>query len=586
MDGLASAVSKLKPFSHAKPKDDDDKGEATDHPLAGGGHAGRHKDHTHQLRVSNALRSYLVKQKILSNRDAGVDDPDNLSEPLRRILHSPHAIVPPELTDRSFPLQDYFISSSHNTYLLAHQLYGNSSAEAYEEHLKAGARCVEIDAWDGDDKDEPRVTHGWTLTANVPFRTVCETIRDVVDYEQAQATDQQGYRAAPILISLENHCGPQGQQAMVDIMKKVFGGRLLSKAVREKAHQEQAGISDDPVTLAELGSKIALIVEYHFPGEAVNSDDSDSDSEDEMEREERRRYKKEREEAAPSAVIIPSLSELGVYAQSVKPPNNAWFEKGILEGSPHHPLINVSETGLAAHLPVHAQLIAQHNSNHLMRVYPKGTRISSGNLNPVPFWDIGAQICALNWQTFGASMQLNEALFTGTDGYVLKPTYLRQRATTLARTTRRKRLRLHVAGATDIPVPADRPQDGSDIKPYLTCALVDPSHIVLEGDPPKKKTAPYRQHHLTGAFHHGPNPLTTDPVWDDVLEWEYQDDEMVFLRMLIKSDDAFAANPKFAVAAVRLLYVVKDEWVFVRMLSLKGQATKCSLLVKFEIRDA
>ena len=40
------------------------------------------------------------------------------------------------------------------------------------------------------------------------------------------------------------------------------------------------------------------------------------------------------------------------------------------------------------------------------------------------------------------------------------------------------------------------------------------------------------------------------------------------------------------IAAVRLSYVVTGEWVFVRMLSLKGQETKCSLLVKFEIQDA
>lgn len=29
-----------------------------------------------------------------------------------------------------------------------------------------------------------------------------------------------------------------------------------------------------------------------------------------------------------------------------------------------------------------------------MRVFPKGTRISSKNLQPVPFWGVGAQICA------------------------------------------------------------------------------------------------------------------------------------------------------------------------------------------------
>lgn len=575
MDVVSSRLSKLNPFASSKVKDDEDVGEATDRKtLAGGGHAGRDTATIDQLRVSPALKSFLVEKSILPEEEAAVVTPDSHSDALRAILHKPHAIVPSELTDRSHCLPDYFISSSHNTYLLAHQLYGSSSAEAYEEALQAGARCVEIDAWDGDDKDEPKVTHGYTLTSNIPFRTVCETIRNVVDQESTKEIDERGYRAAPILISLENHCGAHGQQRMVDIMHETLGNRLLSKAVRDKG-------TDEHVTLAELGSKVAVIVEYHFPGEPESDDDS-SDSEDEEAKQSRREYKKKKKDATDATVIIPSLADLGIYAQSVKPPNNAWFEKGVLENSPHHPLINVSETGLMAHLPHHLTKICDHNSNHLMRVFPKGTRISSANLNPIPFWAAGAQVCALNWQTFGASMQLNEALFTGTDGYVLKPAELRGGPPTARR---KKKLRLHVAGATDIPVPADREQDGSDTKPYLTCTLVDPSHSALASDPPKRKTATYKQHKLAGLLRQAQDSPSKDPVWDEVLEWEYDDDELVFLRLLIKSDDSFASNPIFAVNAVRLLYVQRDEWVFIRMLNLKGQETRCSLLVRFEIVD-
>lgn len=578
MEFMSSRLSKLNPFGSPKVKDDEDAGEATDQEtLAGGGHAGRDTAGIEQLQVSPALRSFLLDHKVLSREDAGIDTPEGHSSALHALVHKPHAIVPPALTDRSHRLPDYFISSSHNTYLLAHQLYGGASAVAYDGTLKAGARCVEIDAWDGDDKDEPKVTHGYTLTSNILFRAVCETIRDVVDQEAAQAIDVQGNRPAPIVISLENHCGAHGQQRMVDIMHEIFGDRLLSKAVRDKGTDEQQGTGEH-VTLAELGSKIAVIVEYHFPGEP-DSDDETSSSDDEDVKQSRREYKKKKE-AAPS-IIIPALADLGIYAQSVKPPNNAWFEKGMLENSPHHPLINVSETGLMSHLPQHAPEIAEHNSNHLMRVYPKGSRISSANLNPVPFWAIGAQICALNWQTFGASMQLNEALFSGTDGYVLKPASLRHGS---VEARHKKRLRLHVAGATDIPIPSARDQDSSDIKPYLTCTLIDPSHSALSSDPPKRKTAAYKQHKL-GVLHKGYNPPNKDPIWDETLEWEYDDDELVFLRLLIKSDDSFAANPIFAVSAVRLLYVQQNEWVFIRMLNLKGQETKCSVLAKFEIGD-
>ena len=101
---------------------------------------------------------------------------------------------------------------------MAHQLFGSSSATAYEVALHAGSRCVEIDAWDGDDNpDEPKVTHGYTLVSNISFRSVCETIRDVHDKESAEAVDEQGYRAAPILISLENHCGAHGHDSGHDI---------------------------------------------------------------------------------------------------------------------------------------------------------------------------------------------------------------------------------------------------------------------------------------------------------------------------------------------------------------------------------
>ncbi|KAF5526190.1 1-phosphatidylinositol 4,5-bisphosphate phosphodiesterase 1 [Colletotrichum aenigma] len=570
---ITSKLANLNPFSKRAPEDEEELGEKTDHStLAGGGHAARDSDLKHRLRVSRAIKSFLVDQKVLSSKEADIDS-DQPSRALQALVDKPHISVPRELTDRSHPLPEYFISSSHNTYLLAHQLYGSSSAEAYEDTLRAGARCVEIDAWDNpDNKDEPKVTHGYTLVSHIPFRAVCETIRDVVDQEARDPNP-----AAPILLSLENHCDPEGQIRLVHIMKEVFGDRLLSKAVREKGHAEQEG--DSPVRLEELGNKIVLIVEYHFPGEPDDSSSS-SDDEDEEEKKNHEAYKAKKK-AAPKTLIVPELEALGVYAQSVKPVDNSWYEN-ILKDGPHHHLINVSESGLASHMPEASDKISRHNAQHLMRVFPKGTRISSKNLHPVPFWGVGAQVCALNWQTFGASMQLNEALFSGSEGFILKPAALRAGGSGHLDSGGKKRLRLHVGGATDVPVPSKR-DDDEPIKPYLTCTLVHPHDLSME--PPKRKTAGYRQHKLTGFLHKGENPPPTEPLWDETLEWEYQDNEMVFLRMLIKSDDSFSKNPMLAVGAVRLAYTVPG-WVFIRMLDLKGRETTCSILVRFEIVDA
>lgn len=570
MSELISGISKLNPFSKKAAVDDEDQGEVIDaSTVAGGGHASRRTAITkNQLRCSNALRAFLVDEGVLSEEDGRLDQEGN-TPGLAALLDKSHIDIPPQVIDRNYPLPDYFISSSHNTYILdSSQLYGSSGASAYQIALSTGARCVEIDAWDDEDNpNEPKVTHGYTLVSHIPFRQVCETIRQVVDAEAAEEIN-----AAPIMISLENHCNAQGQLRLVQIMKEVFGDRLLSKAVRDKGTREQEG--GEHVTLAELGNKITVIVEYHLPNEK-DSSDSSSSSEDEEEKEAHQQYRAKKKAAAGS--IVPELADLGVYAQSVKPVNNSWYES-VLENAPHHHLVNVSETGLKSHLPENSAQIAVHNSKHLMRVFPKGTRISSKNLAPVPFWGIGAQICALNWQTFGAPSQLNEALFSGSGGYVLKPAALRTGGDGKLNTGRRKKLTLHVAGATDVPLPHDR---DDEIKPYLTCSLVHPDD--LDKPPQKRKTAPYKPHKITG-FLHRENPPATDPLWRTTLEWEYDDNELVFLRLLIKSDDSFARNPLFAVAAVRLLYVAPG-WSFIRMLDLKGHETKCTLLVKFEFGD-
>lgn len=574
MSDLVSGIAKLNPFSKKSEIDDEEKGEAIDSTtVAGGGHASRSSAITKdRLRVSAALKKFLVEERVLQEEEAGLNT-DQPTGALRELLDKSHINVPREVIDRNYPLPEYFISSSHNTYLKAHQLYGESDASAYETALYTGSRCVEIDAWDNDDnRDEPKVTHGYTLVSHIPFRQVCETLRDVVDKEAAEEN-----HAAPIMISLENHCDAHGQLRLAQIMREIFGERLLSRAVREKGHREQEDpASHDHVTLAELGNKIVVIVEYHLPDE-VQSSDNDSGEEDEEQRQANKQYA-EKKKATNAGLIIPELAELGVYAQSVKPVNNSWFE-ATLENAPHHHLINVSESGLKALLPTNSHMIARHNAHHLMRVYPKGTRISSKNLRPVPFWAIGAQICAMNWQTFGASMQINEALFAGSGGYVLKPAALRAGGDGNLNTGRRKKLRLHVAGATDIPLPKDRNTD--DIKPYVTCTLVHPND--LNNMPPKRKTAGYKPHKLTGFLHKDNSP-STDPIWKEVLEWEYDDNELVFLRLLIKSDDPFARNPIFAVAAIRLMYAAPD-WSFIRMLDLGGHETTCTLLVRFEFVD-
>jgi phosphatidylinositol phospholipase C delta len=157
MADLASRLSGLNPFSSKREKrretDEDDKGEEIDSAtVAGGGHGGRTSEITkHELRVSHALRTFLVDRGVLTEAEADLESGDGArpsTDALKALLGRPHIEVPAAVTDRSRPLPEYFISSSHNTYLLAHQLFGASCTTAYQTALRTGSRCVEIDAWD------------------------------------------------------------------------------------------------------------------------------------------------------------------------------------------------------------------------------------------------------------------------------------------------------------------------------------------------------------------------------------------------------------------------------------------------------
>lgn len=45
--------------------------------------------------------------------------------------------------------------------------------------------------------------------------------------------------------------------------------------------------------------------------------------------------------------------------------------------------------------------LIKHNRTHLVRLYPKGMRLSSTNFVPQQYWSAGIQLVALNWQTYG-----------------------------------------------------------------------------------------------------------------------------------------------------------------------------------------
>ena len=357
------------------------------------------------------------------------------------------------------PLNEYFISSSHNTYLLGRQVNGKSSTEPYIRALQKGCRCVEIDCWDGPD-GRPIVLHGRTMTSSVLFS-------DCISAIGKHAFTESPY---PLIMSLEVHCNDEQQQVMVDIMIQTLGEWLVRVPYMTNAtalpspedlHHRiliKVKAGGDSTVSAELPmgrrdrsfsspfSRPQILDNSVIPnGPVLSSPPSMSPSEQGSLRMGARSSTAatsmssatDESDAAhvgtPSRTqppkrkskIIKSLGDLGVYARGLK-----FNDFSSAESKTYNHIFSFAERRLEALCrdPETKVELENHNMHHLMRIYPSGFRVKSTNPDPLAFWRRGAQMVALNWQTYDLGMQINEAMFAcGSDrlGYVLKPQELR-----------------------------------------------------------------------------------------------------------------------------------------------------------------
>ncbi|XP_053494988.1 1-phosphatidylinositol 4,5-bisphosphate phosphodiesterase delta-3-A isoform X2 [Ictalurus furcatus] len=373
-----------------------------------------------QLMTANGFTMYMLSKENV------VFDPE-------------HGLV---YQDMSQPLSHYFISSSHNTYLTKDQVMGESSAEPYIRALSHGCRCVELDCWDGD--REPVIYHGHTLTSKVPFREVVEAIAEYA------------FKASPypLILSLENHCSVEQQEVMAQQLRSILGDKLLTKplnnhkcdslpspefvltvclsssclwssntVIRESEIQSDLHLSNFfyiQYLTKELKGKILVKGKKEQVEQEDSSSSESSCSEDESKAEGKVKAKKESKKVSK---LSPELSDLVVYTCSVP-------FKGFDQAAkrPPNEMSSFSESKALKHIKNSGKFFVRHNSWQLSRIYPSGQRLQSSNYNPQDMWNAGCQIVALNFQTHGEQMDLNQGRFlpNGRCGYVLKPSFLCQ----------------------------------------------------------------------------------------------------------------------------------------------------------------
>ncbi|TNN50592.1 1-phosphatidylinositol 4,5-bisphosphate phosphodiesterase delta-3-A [Liparis tanakae] len=125
--------------------------------------------------------------------------------------------------------------------------------------------------------------------------------------------------------------------------------------------------------------------------------------------------------------LSPELSELVVYTRSVPFTSFELAAKGSATD-----MSSFSESDALRYVKDSGIQFVRHNSHQLSRIYPSGQRLQSSNYNPQEMWNGGCQIVALNFQTPGEQMDLNQGRFLQNSqcGYTLKPPFMCQPDTT------------------------------------------------------------------------------------------------------------------------------------------------------------
>jgi len=388
---------------------------------------------------------------------------------------------------------------------------------------------------------------------------------------------------------------------MVHIMQKEWEGYLV-----DMTHQNYDTIEQLP-SPAALRNKILIKVKWtpalvaaeaNNPLEITQTNDSTNTELTRTSTSTNAQHKK-------ATKILAELSKLGVYTRAYSFKHFSQPEAKI----PTH-VFSLDENKLD-HLHADAQhgpVMFQHNRNYLVRIYPSSLRVNSSNIDPAFGWRQGAQMVALNWQHLDRGMMLNEGMFAGEEGYVLKPDGFRSSNTSSQAHPIRQRLTLMIrlVAAQNLPVPLDKsPSHAQHMKPYVKFIL----HVDTHGPPGQGKVDHSDNRVHMDSKYDKLKPSTYLPVDDeddeddqrlkrrcktgktcttdfeggDMIWTDIPDvvEQLSFVRIKVADDKMLARDELAAWACIRLDRL-KTGWRFLHLLDAAGAPSDGVLLVHID----
>ncbi|KVI09936.1 hypothetical protein Ccrd_011648 [Cynara cardunculus var. scolymus] len=326
--------------------------------------------------------------------------------------------------DMTAPMQHYFIYTGHNSYLTGNQLYSNSSEVPIIKALESGVRVIELDLWPNSAKDGIHVLHGRTMTTPVTLSKCLKSIKE-------HAFVNSPY---PVIITLEDHLNSNLQAKVAKMVTEIFGDVLYSPEAGDNDEFPSPGALKYRIILStklpkgcegskQLGGESLPKVSRDSSEKEMNSNQDNCVSSSTQELSQFLDIEFEDEDVKYEQKASPEYNQLiGIHAAKVKD----GLRKALMVGSGKGKRISLSEQTLEKGASLCGTDIVRFTQKNILRVFPKGTRVTSTNFKPLTAWMHGAQMVAFNMQGYGRSLWMMHGMFrsNGGCGYVKKPDFL------------------------------------------------------------------------------------------------------------------------------------------------------------------